>query len=241
MATLKRVLAEAEVFHKDYLLSRFKNDGKADPEKQLPKQYVWSINSEYWKGLLLSMHKEFYLEELTIGSNDGPDITYTSGYIINAVPTSKCSMQPDGRVMSIGADQQSDAIIARRRPVDQPRTFALGRLQQTDGPAPKVFFCNETMKCILLFQLGRFATITRDVVQQKPKVEEVHTIDDEQAPEPVHSADEKFVAVYQPAGRVLTTIYENDLATLGPTEMLNDTIVDFYMNYILNEIIPAER
>jgi Ulp1 family protease len=69
----------------------------------------------------------------------------------------------------------------------------------------------------------------------------VHTIDDEQAPEPVHSADEKFVAVYQPAGRVLTTIYENDLATLGPTEMLNDTIVDFYMNYTLNEIIPAER
>lgn len=75
----------------------------------------------------------------------------------------------------------------------------------------------------------------------RPRISEVHIIDDDQAAETAHSADDTVVAVYQPGERVLCKIYSSDLATLGPTEMLNDTIVDFYMNYILNDIVPQDK
>lgn len=94
----------------------------------------------YWKGLLGTMHKDFFVEELTIENNDGKDITYASGYIINLVPQNKCAVQADGRIMPVNPDQPDSIIAGRRRPLldHQSRTFTLGRLQQGDGPMPKV-------------------------------------------------------------------------------------------------------
>lgn len=71
-------------------------------------------------------------------------------------------------------------------------------------------------------------------------MDEVHTIDDDQSAETTHTADDALVATYKPGELVLCKVYNSDLTTLGPTEMLNDTIIDFYMNYILNDIVPPE-
>lgn len=97
------------------------------------------MSSKYWKGLLATMHKDFFVEELTVGSNDGKDITYASGYIINLVSTNKCAVQADGRIMPV-SDQPDSILAVRRRPLDhqQPRTFNLGRIHQQDGPNAKV-------------------------------------------------------------------------------------------------------
>lgn len=96
------------------------------------------MTSTYWKGLLSTMHKDFFVEEVTIQNNDGKDITYTSGYMINVVSSSKCAVQSDGRIMPVNSDHQESLISIRRRTMDQqPRTFTLGRMQG-DGPPPKV-------------------------------------------------------------------------------------------------------
>ena len=69
----------------------------------------------------------------------------------------------------------------------------------------------------------------------------VHTIDDDMANETLPSASNTIFAVYQPTEKTKCPIYEADLQTLAPTEMLNDTIIDFYMNYILHNIMNAEQ
>lgn len=98
------------------------------------------MTPKFWKGLLATMHKDFFVEEVTIGSSDGKDINYVSGYIINMVSANKCAVQADGRIMPVNPDQPDSILAVRRRPLDhqQPRTFTLGRIQQTDGPVPKV-------------------------------------------------------------------------------------------------------
>jgi Ulp1 family protease len=81
-------------------------------------------------------------------------------------------------------------------------------------------------------------TTTQQIV--RPKIDEVHTIDDDQAMETNHNEDDVVAAIYQPTDRVLCKVYKSDLTTLGPTEMLNDTVVDFYLNFILHDIVPLE-
>ena len=87
-------------------------------------------------------------------------------------------------------------------------------------------------------QIPRYVTTTESII--RPKVDEVHLIDDDQTAEAAHSADDTVVAVYQPADRVICKLYSSDLATLGPTEMLNDTVIDFYMTYVQHDILPKE-
>jgi hypothetical protein len=52
----------------------------------------------------------------------------------------QCAVQSDGRIMPVNSDQQESIMTVRRRALEQPRTFTLGRLQQSDGPIPKVRF-----------------------------------------------------------------------------------------------------
>lgn len=40
IATLKSVLNDAAIYHKNYLLHRFKAENDPEPEKKLPKQFV---------------------------------------------------------------------------------------------------------------------------------------------------------------------------------------------------------
>lgn len=172
------------------------------------------------------MHKDFFVEEVTIQSNDGKDIAYASGYMINMVSSNKCAVQADGRIMPVNSDQESIMSMRRRvMDIQQPRTFSLGKLHQGDGSPPKI---------------PRYVTTTQPIL--RPKVDEIHTIEDDQAIDTgTHSTDNTVIAIYQPKDRVVCKICSSDLATLGPAEMLNDTVVDFYMNYILNDIVPAER
>lgn len=87
-----------------------------------------------------------------------------------------------------------------------------------------------------MLKLGHLST----QIALRPRIDEVH-LDDDQAAESTHSATDAVVAVYQPRAEVLCKIHKSDLDTLGPDEMLNDTVVDFYMNYILHDIVPPER
>jgi Ulp1 family protease len=86
--------------------------------------------------------------------------------------------------------------------------------------------------------MPRFLTSTQTIL--RPKIDEVHTIEDDLSGEQQHNVEDTVVCTYQPSDRVLCKVYNSDLATLGPTEMLNDTIIDFYMNYILHDLVPAE-
>lgn len=88
--------------------------------------------------------------------------------------------------------------------------------------------------------MARYVTQTTQQPILRPKIDEVHTIEDDQTAEVSHNVNDTVVAVYQPDDRVICKIYKSDLATLGQTEMINDTIVDFYMNYILYDIVPKE-
>lgn len=149
---MKQILNEAAEYHKEYLLQRFKSESDPEPEKKLPKHYICKhflvlkfhstllvpITTKYWKGLLATMHKDFFVEELTIGSSDGKDITYISGYIINMVSASKCAVQSDGRILPVNQEQSDSILAVRRRPLEHQRTFTLGRIQPSDGPASKV-------------------------------------------------------------------------------------------------------
>jgi len=223
---LKKILEEAAEFHREYLLMRFKQENFPDPESKLPRQFIWPITAQYWKAFLATMHKDFFVEEVTIGSNDKKDITYNSGYMINIVSNNKCAVQSDGRIMPVNSEQPDSLLAVRRQTPGhlQPRTFTLGRLQQADGPPPK---------------MPRYVTTTQPIL--RPKIEEVHTIDDDQNVETAHGADDTLVGKYESCGQTLCKVYESDLATLGPVEMLNDTIVDFYMNWILHDFIPKEQ
>uniref|UniRef100_A0A1I7RPL3 ULP_PROTEASE domain-containing protein n=1 Tax=Bursaphelenchus xylophilus TaxID=6326 RepID=A0A1I7RPL3_BURXY len=69
-------------------------------------------------------------------------------------------------------------------------------------------------------------------------VAEVHILDDEETASTPSS--HQVVAVYEPIPSFKLTIYENDLLTLNNTIMLNDSIIDFYLNYIYYHMLTPE-
>ncbi|CAD5210267.1 unnamed protein product [Bursaphelenchus okinawaensis] len=72
-------------------------------------------------------------------------------------------------------------------------------------------------------------------------IAEVHILDDEEAQSVPSASTHSVIAVYEPISSFKLTIYETDMLTLNNTEMLNDSIIDFYLNYIYYNILPPEK
>ncbi|KAI6172153.1 putative ubiquitin-like-specific protease 2A [Aphelenchoides besseyi] len=213
MEDLRVVFNEATLTNKKHLKEQFK-DSTFNPGE--PTRYFSPINATYFKNILSTLHKEMYLEDVTVNGQK-----YVSGRIVNTEPNNRCAVQQDGRIIQLN----SDVISGRPRGIiDQRRSFAIGRFPATldNGPHPKI------------------ARLSRPLAP-RPLASEVHTIEDDAHAEPAPVIANKLIAAYQPGSNVSCKIYDQDLSTLNASEMLNDTIIEFYMNYILFNILDSVK
>ncbi|KAI6242712.1 Ulp1 protease family, catalytic domain protein [Aphelenchoides fujianensis] len=185
------------------------------PVTDSPDRYFTLISADYFKRILSTLHKELYVEDMNVKGE-----RYACGRIVNTEPNTRCQVQSDGRIAPFtAADGQVPG--RSRATLDRSRTYALNRLPLDGGTQAKL------------------PRISRLPPPRLPLAGEVHTIEDDAAQEaPV---THKVVATYQPNGKVTCRIYDQDLVTLNATEMLNDTIIDFYMNYILNDLLDTTK
>ncbi|KAI6196913.1 hypothetical protein M3Y94_01163900 [Aphelenchoides besseyi] len=212
MEDLRSVFNEATLTNKKHLKEQFK-DSTFNPGE--PTRYFSPITATYFKNILSTLHKEMYLEDLTINGQK-----YVSGRIVNTEPNTRCAVQQDGRIIQLN----SDVMSGRPRAIMDRRSFAIGRLPATldNGPHAKI------------------ARLSRISVA-RPLTSEVHTIEDDAHAEPAPVVANKLIAAYQPGSNVSCKIYDQDLSTLNASEMLNDTIIEFYMNYILFNILDSVK